>query len=133
MGIFSHQDLGPLLVSKRRHKVRKEQQQLYLKTHPTLKRRNYTAADSSSDSDNVVMSVKYPSLRIHSKDIPHTSTTDPSSDSSTDTTSSFDAPVDIGTTAAHEDGIFPEIDSVDHDPQEPDSQRESDIHTGHIP
>ena len=103
------------------------------KTQPTLKRRKYTAADSSSDSDNVVLSVKYSSLRIHSKDIPHTSTADPSSDSSTGTSSSSDAPVDIGTTTAHEDGIFSEIDSADHDPQEPESQRESDIHTGHIP
>ena len=41
------------------------------KTQSTIKRRRYVAADSSYDSDNVVLSVKYPSLRTPSKDIPH--------------------------------------------------------------
>ena len=50
------------------------------KTQPKIKRRRYVDADSSSDSDNVVLSVKYPSLRTPSKDIPHISTADQSSD-----------------------------------------------------
>ena len=107
-----------------------------LNTQPTLKRRRYTAADSSSDSDNVVLSVIFPSLRTPSKDIPHTSTDDQSSDSSTDRTSSPDAPVDLVTTAVSEDVLLTDttgIDSGDHDPQEPDSQRASDIHIGHTP
>ena len=40
------------------------------------------------------------------------------------------------TTSVHEDVIFTYttgIGSGDHDPQEPDSQRDSDIHTGHTP
>ena len=103
-------------------------------TQPTIKRRRYAAADSSSDSDNVVLSVKFPSLRTPSKDIPHTSAADNCSASSTDRASSPDAPVDFVTTAVPEDVIFSDatgIGSGDHDPQEPDSQRDSDIHTGH--
>ena len=71
-----------------------------LNTQPTLKRRKYTAADSSSDSDNVVLSVMFSSLRTPSKDIPHTSTDDQSSASSTDRTSSPDAPVAHVTTSS---------------------------------
>ena len=107
-----------------------------LNTQPTLKRRKYTAADSSSDSDNVILSDMFPSLRTPSKDIPHTSTDDQSSDSSTDRPSSPDAPVDLVTTTVSEDVLLTDtigIDSGDHDPQEPDSQRASDIHIGHTP
>ena len=71
-----------------------------------------------------------------SKDIPHTSTVAPRSDSSTDRASSPDAPVDLVTIVVSEDVHFTDttgIDSGDHDPQEPDSQRASDIHTGHTP
>ena len=106
------------------------------KTQPTLKRRKYTVADSSSDSDNVVLSTMFPSLRTPSKDIPHTSTVALSSDSSTDRASSPDAPIDLATTAISEDVYFTDTtgtNSGDHDPQEPGSQRESDIHTGHTP
>ena len=55
------------------------------------------------------------------------------STSSADRASSHDAPVVLDTTAVHEDVIFTGIGSGDHDPQEPDSQRDSDIHTGHTP
>ena len=55
-----------------------------LKTQPTLKRRRYIVVDSSSDSDNMVLSAMFPFIRSSSKDIPHTSTVAPSSDSSTD-------------------------------------------------
>ena len=82
------------------------------------------------------MSVKFPSLRTPSKDIPHTSNADNHSTSRNDRASSPDAPVDLDTTAIHEDVIFTDttvIGSGDHDPQEPDSQRDSDIHTGHTP
>ena len=51
-------------------------------------------------------------------------------------TSSPDALVNLATTAVFEDVNFTDttgINSGDHDPQEPDSQRESDIHTGHTP
>ena len=105
-------------------------------TQPTIKRRRYVAADSSSDSDNVVLSVKFPSLRTPSKDIPHTSAADNCSASSTDRASSPNAPVDFVTTVVSEDVHFYDatgIGSGDHDPQEPDSQRDSDIHTGHTP
>ena len=84
----------------------------------------------------MVLSVKFPSLRTPSKDIHHTSTVAQSSDSSTDRASSPDAPVDLVTTAVSEDVLLTNatgIDSGDHDPQEPDSQRDSDIHTGHTP
>ena len=82
------------------------------------------------------MSVKFPSLRTPSKDIPHTPAADNCSASSTDRASSPDAPADLATPAVPEDVIFSvetEIGSGDHDPQEPDSQRDSDIHTGHTP
>ena len=105
-------------------------------TQPKIKRRRYVAADSSSDSDNVVLYVKFPSLRTPSKDFPHTSTADNCSASSTDRASSPDAPVDFVTTVVSEDVHFHDatgIGSGDHDPQEPDSQRDSDIHTGHTP
>ena len=65
-------------------------------------------------------------FRTPSKDIPHTSTVDQSSDSSTDRASSPDAPVDLITTAVPEDVLLTDttgIDSGDLDPQEPDSQR----------
>ena len=107
-----------------------------LNTQPTLERRKYTTANSNSDSDNVVLSVKFPSLRTPSKYIPHTSTDDQSSNSSTDKTSLPDAPVDLVTTTVSEDVLLTDttsIDSGDHDPQEPDSQRASDIHIGHTP
>ena len=84
----------------------------------------------------MVLSIKFPFLRTPSKDIPHTSTVAQSSDSSTDRVSSPDAPVDLVTTAVSEDVLFTDttgIDSGDHDPQEPDSQRASDIHIGHTP
>ena len=71
-----------------------------------------------------------------SKDIPRTSTVAPSSDSSTDRASSPDVLIDLATTAVSEDVYFTDttgINSGDHDPQEPDSQRASDIHTGHTP
>ena len=105
-------------------------------TQPTLKRRKYTTVDSSSDSDNVILSDMFPSLRKPYKDIPHTSTVARSSDSSTDRASSSDALVNLATTAIFEDVNFTattSIDYGDHDPQEPGSQRESDIHTGHTP
>ena len=76
----------------------------------------------------------FPSLRTPSKDIPHTSTVAQLSDSSTDRASSPDA--SVATTAVSEDVHFTDttgIDSGDHDPQEPDSQRASNIHTGHTP
>ena len=69
-----------------------------LNTQPTLKRRKSTTTDSSSDSDNVVLSDMFPSLRTLSKDIPHTSTVVQLSDSSTDRASSPDDPVDLATT-----------------------------------
>ena len=78
----------------------------------------------------------FPFLRTPSKDIPHTSTDDQSSASSTDRTSSPDAPVAHVTTTVSEDVFFTDttgIDSGDHDPQEPNSQRASDIHIGHTP
>ena len=77
----------------------------------------------------------FPSFRTLYKDIPHTSA-DSSSDSSTARESSPDAPIDLATTAVFEDVYFTDvtgINSGDHNPQEPDSQRESDIHTGHTP
>ena len=107
-----------------------------LKTQPTLKRRKYIVADSSSDSDNMVLSAMFPSIRSSSKDIPQTSTVVPSSDSSTDRTSSPNAQIDLATTAVSENVCFTDttgINSGDQDPQEPDSQRDSDIHTGHTP
>ena len=109
---------------------------IVLKIQPTLKRRKYTVADSSSDSDNMVLSAMFPSIRRSSKDIPHTSTVAPSSDSSTDRASSPDALVNLATTAVFEDVSLTDttgINSGDQDPQEPDSQRASDIHTGHTP
>ena len=45
-------------------------------TQPKIKRRRYVATDSSSDSDNVVLSVKFPTLGTPSKDILHTPATD---------------------------------------------------------
>ena len=78
----------------------------------------------------------FPSLRTLSKDIPHTSTVAQPSDSSTDRASTPDAPIDLATTAVAEDVYFTDttgIDSGDHNPKEPGSQRESDIHTGHTP
>ena len=78
----------------------------------------------------------FPSLRTPSKDIPHTSTVAQLSASSTGRTSSPDAPDDLATTAISEDVHFTDttgIDSSDHNPQEPDSQRALDIHTGHTP
>ena len=106
------------------------------KTQPKIKRRRYVVADSSSDSDNVVLSVKYPFLRTPSKDIPHPSTAEQSSDSSTDRASSYDAPVDLVTSTVSKDVPLTDatgIGSGDHDPQEPNSQRDSDIHTSHTP
>ena len=106
------------------------------KTQPTLKRRKYIVADSSSNSDNMVLSDMFPSFRTLSKDIPHTSTVAQLSDSSTDRASSLDAPIDLATTTVSEDVYFTNttgIDSGDHNPQEPDSQRASDIHTGQTP
>ena len=84
----------------------------------------------------MVLSAMFPSIRRSSKDIPHTSTVAPSSDSSTDRSSSPDALVNLATTAVFEDVNFTDttgINSGDQDPQEPDSQRASDIHTGHTP
>ena len=88
-------------------------------TQPTIKRRRYIAADSSSDSDNVVLSVKFPSLRTPSKDIPHTSNADNHSTSSTDRASSPDVPVDLDTTSVHKDVTFTDTTVIgygDHDP-----------------
>ena len=66
----------------------------------------------------------------------HTSTAGPSPDSSTDRASSPDDLADLVKTAVSEDFHFSDptgISSGDHDPQELDSQRDSDIHTGHTP
>ena len=75
-------------------------------TQPTIKRRRYVAADSSPDSENVVLSVKFPSLRTPSKDILHTSAADNCSASSTDRASSPDAPFEFVITAVSEDVHF---------------------------
>ena len=78
----------------------------------------------------------FPSLRTLPKDIHHTSTVAQLSDSSTDRASSPDASIDLATTAVSEDVYFTDttgINSGDHNPQEPDSQRASDIHTSHNP
>ena len=84
----------------------------------------------------MVLSAMFPSIRSSSKDIPHTSTVASSSDSSTDRSSSPDALLNLATTAVSEDVCFTDtvgINSGDRDPQEPDSQRDSDIHIGHSP
>ena len=103
-------------------------------TQPTIKRRKYVAADSSSDSDNVILSVKFPNIRSKSKDILNTSCPD----ASTDRAAYPDAPTESDNPAEEFQATSPMVvdtdkASGDHDPQEPDSQRDSDIHTGHTP
>ena len=103
-------------------------------TQPKIKRRRYVTADSSSDSDNVVLSVKFPNIRSKSRDILNIS----SPDASTDRTSSPDAPTESDKYAEEFQATSPMVvdtdkASGDHNPQEPNSQRDSDIHTGSTP
>ena len=91
------------------------------KIQPTPKRRKYLAVDSSSDSDNVVLSAKFPSLRAHQAVF-----------------AAYKSPANPDSTAtpdARTDSVIADTvqGSADHIPQEPDSQRESDMHYGQSP
>ena len=133
MEFLNHQDLGPLFTLKIRNKGRKEQQQYYLKHRLISKRRKYVAADSSSDSDNVILSVKFPNIRSKSKHILNSSCPD----ASTDRATSSDAPVESDKPVEEFQATSPMVvdtdkASIDQDTQEPGSQRESYILPGHI-
>ena len=72
-------------------------------TQTNIKRRNYVAADSSSNSDNVVLSVKFPNIRAKSKDIFNATVSDYCPDAYPDTTTSTNTQAEIVKSANPDD------------------------------
>ena len=110
-------------------------------TQTNLKRRKYIAADSSSDSYNVVLSNKFPKLRTKAKDIIDTTTFDycPDKIASTDSQKETDRPstpddMVLTTEELHTTSsivVDTKKVSADQDTQEPGSLRKSVIQYGH--
>ena len=132
MDFHNHQDLGPLFAFKRRHKERKDQQQLYHKHSPKLKEEDMLLLTLVL-TQTMLFCMLYFYLSGHLLQIY--------------LTLQLLAKVliqvltghhlllhqfELITIAISEDVHFSDatgIGSGDHDPQEPDSQRDSEIHT----
>ena len=71
-GVSKPSGLRPSLHLKKKKQGEKRAATVLPQTQTNIKRRKYVAADSSSDSDNVVLSVKFPNIRSKSKDILNT-------------------------------------------------------------